>query len=540
MENTNTPSKYEDIISKSNLTRPESPALYQLKPNEENMGTIRRMTLGEKSFNKTNRTILLVGETGSGKSTLINALVNHAMGVTWQDDVWFEIVSEELREAQSESQTSDVTVYEVFGFEDKPLPYSLTIIDTPGFGDTRGPKQDEMISERLLDLFRSGDWVREINVVGLVLKASENRLSDRLRYIFNSVVSLFGKNLKNFIIPLITHSDGLTPENALKAIEDANIRCARDEEDEVVYFMFNNHQSKQKTRKNKTALKCAWDLTASQMEEFTDFLVRCPPQSLTITVEVLNSRVRLTALIQNLQERVELIELKQTEIKQTQENLKKHEEEMKSNQNFTAEVDEPVKEKEKIDGGMLLMFYRGAVTCNICKENCHYPGCTMAWSPKGCEVMKSGRCTSCTKKCPASDHVKEEKIYVTKTRKVQKTLQDVKEQYDRSKAGREETSGLLEELQRRMEELQREKVQWLDEAFQHVVKLEQIALNTNSLSTLVHLDFLIQKMEEQGDTEKAQTLEEMKRRVDQGTKAGLGYKMGRLMAAGRLYLTNRK
>ncbi|XP_074547057.1 uncharacterized protein LOC141805767 [Halichoeres trimaculatus] len=540
-ENTNTTSEYEYIISKSILTRSGTPAVYQLTPETKNIGTLRRITLGNKNLNKTNRTVLLVGETGAGKTTMINALVNYAIGVKWEDNIWFEIVEEKTKNAQGdqdkekgqcESQTSDVIVYEIFGFEDKTLPYSLTIIDTPGYGDTRGTEQDDEISRRLFDLFRSEDGVHEINVVGLVLKASENRLSDRLRYIFDSVVSLFGKNLEENLITLITHSDGITPENALKALEDANLKCAKDEDNEPVYFMFNNHQIKQKTRKNKTALKCAWDLTNSQMEEFTEFLKNSKPRSLITTVEVLNSRIRLTACIQNLQERVELIELKQKEIQQTQDNLKKHEEEMKSNQNYTVLVDEPYKEKEKFGGGMwALMFYKGAVCCNKCEENCHYPGCTMAWYPRDCEVMSRGHCTACTNKCPVSDHVKEDMIYVTKTRKVKRTLQDVKAKYKRSKADCEKTSGLLEDMEKTKEELQKEKDQWLDEAFQHVVKLEQIALNVDSLSIHVHLDFLIEKMKERGDTEKVQKLEEMKSKADEGTKSGLRYRFGKMVAA---------
>lgn len=45
-----------------------SPVLYQMTPDTENIGTLRRITVGEKDPRKTNKTILLVGETGTGKS----------------------------------------------------------------------------------------------------------------------------------------------------------------------------------------------------------------------------------------------------------------------------------------------------------------------------------------------------------------------------------------------------------------------------------------------------------------------------------------
>ncbi|KAM8743300.1 uncharacterized protein AB9X84_017674 [Acanthopagrus schlegelii] len=526
--------KYEDIISKSLLVRSGSPAVYQLRTKKEEIGSLRRMTLGEKDLNQTNRTILLVGETGTGKSALVNTLVNYTMGVKWEDDVWFQIVEDEKRN-QSESQTSDVIVYQIFGFEGKTLPYSLTIIDTPGYGDTRGIEHDVIISQRLLDWFRSDDGVHEINAVGLVLKATENRVSDRLRYIFDSVVSLFGKNMEQNIVALFTHSDGLMPENALKALEAANIKCAKDEKNQPVYFLFNNCQNEQKTQKNQRALKYAWDLTSDEMGQFTDFLERNPPQKLMTTVEVLNSRIRLTACIQNLQERIELTELKQREIQQTHDGLKKHEEEMKNNEKFTVDADEVYKAQEDISAGRwwaLWLNYGGAVCCTVCKENCHYP-CTLAWYVEHCEVMKDGRCTSCSGKCPVSAHVKEKKIYVTKTRKVKKTLQDVKEKYEKEKSDCDKKTSLLGDLQREIVGLQKEKDQMLDESFQHVVKLEQIALNVISLSTVIHLDFLIEKMKEKGDEKKVKTLEEMKSRAEKDGRlaAVLRYKFGKITAA---------
>ncbi|XP_038590415.1 septin-2A-like [Micropterus salmoides] len=517
----NTSSKYDNIISKSVLIRSGPPAVYQLRPKIENIGSLRRMTLGERNVNKINKTILLVGETGTGKSTLVNALVNYAMGVKWEDDVWFQIVEDEERH-QGESQTLDVMVYQVFGFEGETLPYSLTIIDTPGYGDIRGTEHDDIISQRLLDWFDSEDGVHEINAVGLVLKASENHLNDRLRYIFDSVVSLFGKDMEKNIVALITHSDGLIPENVLKALDAAKIKCARNEKNQPVYFLFDNCQNTERTQGNKSVLETAWETSMRGMNEFTYFLEKSGPQNVIKTVEVLKVRTRLTACIQNLKERVEFTEQKQKEIQPIQEALKKHEEEMKRNEEFTVEVDEVYKEKERIKGGMWgLVFYEGAVCCTVCEENCHYPGCTLAWYPEHCEVMKDGRCTSCTRKCPVSDHVKEKWIYVNKTRKVQKTLQDVKEKYERGKAGCEETTSLLGTLEKQMEKLQKEKDQMLEKSFKHVVRLDQIALNVDSLSTHVHLDFLIEKMKEKGDAEKVQKLEEMKSREDEGTRAGL-------------------
>ncbi|XP_005470620.1 uncharacterized protein LOC100702966 isoform X1 [Oreochromis niloticus] len=506
----NISSRYNNIISKSNLIHSGPLSVYQLRPKKEKLESFTKMTVGEKNLDKTNRTILLVGETGAGKSTLINALFNYSIGVKWEEKVWFQIIEEEKR-SQSESQTSDVIVYEIFGFEDKNLPYSLSIIDTPGFGCTKKPKDDGKVSEKLFQLFQSEDGVYKVHAVGLVMKATGNRLSERLKYILDSVMSLFGKNLEENIVALITHSDGVKPKNVLEALETANIKCAKNQKYEPAHFLFDNQQNTLRTKDNNCALEAAWRVTERGMSQFTQFLKESKPQKLKKTVEVLKERITLTACIQNLEDRIKQTELKQREIKQIQEALQKHEGEMKQNEKFTVEVDEVYKDKQNVDGGMWLFFYQGAVCCKVCEENCHYPGCTKAWYPKHCEVIKDGCCTVCTNKCPASDHVKENWIYVTKTKKVQKTVQEMKEKYEKNKSESHKKLSLLENLKKEMDQLTAEKSQFLDESYQHVVRLEEIALKADSASTIVHLDFLIEKMKERGDTEKVQKLEEMKK-----------------------------
>uniref|UniRef100_A0A3B4F9K4 AIG1-type G domain-containing protein n=1 Tax=Pundamilia nyererei TaxID=303518 RepID=A0A3B4F9K4_9CICH len=469
------------------------------------------MTVGEKTPNKTNKTILLVGETGAGKSQLVNVLLNYSMGVKWEDEVWFQIIEDE-KKSQAESQTSDVIVYEIFGFEDETLPYSLTIIDTPGYEIGRERKHDEIISSKILDLFQSDDEVHEVHevhAVGLVMKASDNRLNDRLLYNLNSVMSLFGNDLEKNIVALPTHSDGRIPKNPLKALEAANIKCAKNEKNQPVYFLFNNCQHEERTEEEEL-MKRANEISEKGMREFTAFLENIVPQNLQKTKNVLTDRISLTVCIQNLKERIKLTEQKQTEITQIKEALKKHEEEMKKNEEFTVEVDEVYKVKEDIDAGSrFFVFYNGATCCKVCEENCHYPGCTKALKPEHCEVMKKGRCTVCTNKCPVSDHVKEGWKYVTKTRKVQKTMEDLLEKYEENKSESDKKLSLLGNLEKEMKELTGAKSQFLDESYQHVVSLEQIALKADSASTIVHLDFLIEKMKEEGDTEKVDKLEEI-------------------------------
>ncbi|XP_068191287.1 uncharacterized protein [Antennarius striatus] len=520
--------KYGTLISQSTPIRVGSPAVFQLRPVETVVGSLRTMTIGVRQPTALNKAILVVGETGTGKSTMINALVNYAMGVKWEDDIWFHIVKDEKKhqsqyqqseeededQNQCESQTSDVIVYQIFGFVNNPLPFSLRIIDSPGYGDTRGIEHDDIVSNKLYEYFNSGEGITEIDVVGLVLKATENRVSDRLRYVFDSALSLFGKDMEKNIVAIMTHAPGRTARNALKALEAAKIKCARNERNEVVHFLFDNCQDENREEYPED-LKGSFDKAMRGMKQFTDFLGNAIPQKMNLTVDVLSERIRLNACIANLKERVEFIELKQAEVEQEKVLLQKFEEKMRKNENFVETKKVPYKDYVSCDDKV--------VSCKVCKENCHDP-CS-AVGVKCCKSMQNGKCTVCTRECPTSDHVREKNKYVSKTRSVTVTKDDMKRKYNESKVGCENKAQRLQSLEDLLDKLQNDKDMWLDKAFQHVIKLQEIALNADSFSTQAHLDFLILKMEERGDEEKVKTLQELKGRVDKGAMSGLQYRL---------------
>ena len=96
---------------------------------------------------RNHKVIIMMGATGCGKSTLINGMVNYILGVQWNDPYRFKCVREDETTArnQAHSQKSSVTAYTLHYHEGMTVPYSITIIDTPGYGDTRGVKSFEWV-----------------------------------------------------------------------------------------------------------------------------------------------------------------------------------------------------------------------------------------------------------------------------------------------------------------------------------------------------------------------------------------------------------
>ncbi|KAL1004807.1 hypothetical protein UPYG_G00050870 [Umbra pygmaea] len=494
------------------LIRDGNPAVYGIKTNKKNLdlkNQLIKITFGKRDPTKDNKTILIVGETGTGKSTLINAMVNYVLGVKRKDKVWFEIVKTE--NTQTESQTTAVTVYEVFGYEGLRVPYSLTLIDTPGYGDTRGIQEDKLIAEKLYELFRSENGIHNIDAVCLVVKASMNRLSERQQYIFDAVVSIFGKDMDKSIVALITHSDGMPPKNALQAIIKAKIPCAKNRKGQPVHFVFNNRQSECIEEECESRQRNAWKQGFKALKMFFSTLNQMEKKSVMMTEGVLRQRKHLESLVSNLQDRIKEIELKQKEIKGTQIALEKHTKDMEENKDFSYKVEEVYKEKVPIEASSIWPLNKGATICTICEENCHYPDCWWVSNLSWCSAMKNEQCTVCTKKCHYTKHIKVKEIYVSKSRQVSRTFNNLKQKYEINKQAAGEKMNVLSELQKQLEDLTSMKTSHVEESFQCVIELELIALKVTSLNTARILDFLIEKMNEIGDTEKVNKLEQIKK-----------------------------
>ena len=84
---------------------------------------------------------MVFGETGCGKSTFLNSIANYVLGVELEDNFRYNIIVEDTK-SQLGSITSKITDYYL---KDRITNTVYRLIDTPGFGDTRGVEKDEEI-----------------------------------------------------------------------------------------------------------------------------------------------------------------------------------------------------------------------------------------------------------------------------------------------------------------------------------------------------------------------------------------------------------
>ena len=149
--------------------------------------------------------ILFIGKTGDGKSTCINAFFNIIKGIKLEDNHRFILIKEQEKlKGQAESQTDGLHFYYVKDINKKPI----IIIDSQGFGDTRGKEYDELIMKAFEYTFSS--MINHINTICFVGKSNNSRLDIQTKYIFSCMTSLFSEDVNEKIIILNTHADKST------------------------------------------------------------------------------------------------------------------------------------------------------------------------------------------------------------------------------------------------------------------------------------------------------------------------------------------
>ncbi|TDH06356.1 hypothetical protein EPR50_G00132470 [Perca flavescens] len=479
---------------------------------------------------------MVLGATGAGKSTLINGMINYILGVKWEDSYRFKLVDEGQSKSQSESQTSEVTVYKINYEEGFEIDCSLTIVDTPGFGDTRGIKRDQMITEQIRNLFSADCGVTEIDAVCFVAQAALARLTPSQKYVFDSVLSIFGKDVAENIRVLVTFADGQQPP-VLEAINASGVPCPKTKGGLPVHFKFNNSAL---FADNKSSAadsmsgddedeggfdKMFWNMGTKSMKRFFAALNMIETKSLTLTKEVLRERNQLENSVENVQKQVKVGLAKLEEIKETTGKLKEHEGEISRNENF--EFDVNVKKPVQIDISGTGTYI---TNCQQCHVTCHYPcGIPNDANKAGCCAMGSnGYCTECPNKCHWSVHHNQKYKWEYKDVKEKLTVQELKEKYQKATKAKITVEELVNELKADYKRVQAEVVKLMERSSQCLNRLKEIALKPDPLSTTDYIDMLIEgeKAEAKlGWNQRVESLMNMRDKAELMAKAARGEKL---------------
>ena len=148
--------------------------------------------------------MLLIGETGAGKTAFVNLLCNCATIEAYDAEglARFRRFNDmELERAEScimESKTSGTKVYDVQLSE-----LNVQLIDTPGFGDSDGVKKDEENVQKIIAALEEEDY---INCVCLIINGRQARMSATLKYVMSEIMAILPKQIMNNIIVVFSNT----------------------------------------------------------------------------------------------------------------------------------------------------------------------------------------------------------------------------------------------------------------------------------------------------------------------------------------------
>ncbi len=450
------------------------------------------------------KVLMVVGATGSGKSTLINGMANYILGVQWNDNFRFKLISNEVEQSQAFSQTQSITSYSFPHFEGSPLQCQITVVDTPGFGDTRGMERDEEITAQIKDFFslKGAAGIDHIDGVGFVAQSPSGRLTPTQKYIIDSILSVFGKDIASNIFMMITFCDGADPP-VMGAISTHIETCQSSiplVAENLKYFKFNNSALFNKPTSTSATGKgfdeMYWDVGFTSFSDFFHNLRSVQPQSLCLTRTVLDEREKLQTLIQGIQEDIRRGMARIDEMRQEKRVVEKNEAKIKANKDFTYVVNQTVGKKVPLGSGTYV------TNCLKCNRTCHFPcGIPKDEDKRGCWAMDSaGNCRICDGHCYwTPHHVNNQFRYEDVMVPVTKHYADLEKEYNDAKKGKASAENMIKGIKVKVEDTFHKVCKDISRTRECLDLLEQIALKPNPLTEVQYIDLLI-KSETNGAT----------------------------------------
>ena len=389
-------SKYEIIKKKGDLTIYQYPNYQKKNISEELVYEYFYDDIIEDFHNA--YVILFCGKTGEGKTTAINAFFNIIKGVKLEYSYRFNLISEpEKEKGQAVSQTDGVHLYYLKDYNNKPI----IIIDSQGYGDTRGKIYDEKINQAFSHVF--SNVIDHINAVCFISKATNSRLDIQTQYIFSSVTSLFSEDISENFMILATHASKDSIDEGpcfIKSIkEDAGFLKIQDRlDDDKWWYLFDS--------KSIMYYRDQDILTTYSFKELTEFYEKVKKlrrKSIQKCSQVLQARLELKVQVNILKNTFQNLIVENQNLKQKKEKINETDNKIKDMENaihnFEAEkksknlTNEEIKMKiialneqldKKLDDlnnqyitqNIKIKFTNNKnyyTICNKCKKNCHGP-----------------------------------------------------------------------------------------------------------------------------------------------------------------------
>lgn len=264
--------------------------------------------------------ILLLGPTGNGKTTFINALANYIAydnlqnavsggmqvlipsSFTFYDQERFECerinIGQEDEFERFSSQGQSCT-QECRSFVFPIGRRTLRLIDTPGIGDTRGIDQD---ARNLQEIFATIANYDHLNAICILLKPNEERLTIPLRYCINELLRHLASSARENLVFIFTYARETfyRPGNTKKLLEELLKSHEQQQGVQIPLttnscFLFDNEPFRYlairskgfQLNENETrSYEKSWEQSVTECLKFLGHVVRCPLHRIQDTISL--------------------------------------------------------------------------------------------------------------------------------------------------------------------------------------------------------------------------------------------------------------
>lgn len=167
---------------------------------------------------KTKVSMVFLGETGTGKTTLLQAVEDWLNGTPYEERCMARTRSQSG--TQGQSQTKKTRQFVINNHK-----YVVCTIDTPGIGDTEGFEADRKHADDITQ-FLSHDC--EFNAICILVRNGTNRVTTTMQYVISEIKTHLPKELIDNIVVIVTRCPDLLPsEDTESVIEQLGLPTKR-------------------------------------------------------------------------------------------------------------------------------------------------------------------------------------------------------------------------------------------------------------------------------------------------------------------------
>lgn len=356
--------------------------------------------LPEQNYDPSKRyyTLLVLGETGVGKTTLLDAFANHLSGVNYHDLWRYKLVNENsmLEKDGGQSQTTDISYYYITDVREdirEAERCHVKIIDSPGFGDTGGIQADRAIGDKFKALFTNE--LDELDYILVVVKSTESRWTSRAKYVYDNVQQLFGSDASKRFVLMCTFADGSECLAARMLMPQLDCLCG-------CYFTFNNSALYTPQKLGNATTLMFWKMCMTSVKTFLKFITdeSKPPLSMVQSKEVIQTREYLKVSIATTRTHINSCMRDLEYMHKVLKDIKENEDKINMNGTYTLPPQTVVKYRwvKRTDT-------KPTQFCKICQVPCcQICEWRMGEDLSPCTYFNRGPCPVCPGHCPRSAH----------------------------------------------------------------------------------------------------------------------------------------